>query len=265
MAASAPAGGPALVDPGGWSHYWRKGGPMQLAELTSKWSHPAGGRHRRGHCSGAGRRPSPDSRGPSGRGWRQADDRRDSTGHQDCEVTTSSARPEDTHDYPPKLVGTPTNRAKGRRRSPSWQGPIEPRVAGAVQERSPETLPEETGCDTSRCHPRRRRGPRRPGFERTGADDQEPERVCSNHPRGTRRGTRFAFMQVAGCAGSAGVCDRCCSERSERMRGALVMRRSWVRFPQADTTGGSRVSAGQSLFFYLGCDLSYPNVESLSA
>jgi hypothetical protein len=32
-----------LTDPG-WSHHWRKGGPITLAELTSKWSHATGGR-----------------------------------------------------------------------------------------------------------------------------------------------------------------------------------------------------------------------------
>ena len=36
-----------LVDAQGWSHHWRKGGPMLLAELTSRWSHVAGGRQRR--------------------------------------------------------------------------------------------------------------------------------------------------------------------------------------------------------------------------
>ena len=33
------AGGPP-----GWSHYWRKGGPMLVAELSSRWSHARGGR-----------------------------------------------------------------------------------------------------------------------------------------------------------------------------------------------------------------------------
>jgi hypothetical protein len=32
------------VDAPGWSHYWRKGGPMLLAKLTSRWSHVTGGR-----------------------------------------------------------------------------------------------------------------------------------------------------------------------------------------------------------------------------
>lgn len=52
MAASALATDPALVDPRRWSHYWRKGwshnwrsdGPMLLAQLSSRWSHAAGGR-----------------------------------------------------------------------------------------------------------------------------------------------------------------------------------------------------------------------------
>lgn len=29
---------PLLVDPPGWSHHWRKCGPMLQAELTSRWS-----------------------------------------------------------------------------------------------------------------------------------------------------------------------------------------------------------------------------------
>ena len=33
-----------LTDPG-WSHHWRTGGPITLAELTSRWSHATGGRH----------------------------------------------------------------------------------------------------------------------------------------------------------------------------------------------------------------------------
>ena len=44
MVASPPVSGPPLVDPPGWSHDWRKGGPMLLAELTPRWSHAAGGR-----------------------------------------------------------------------------------------------------------------------------------------------------------------------------------------------------------------------------
>ena len=43
-----PAAAPLLMGPRGWSHYWRKGGPMLLAELSSKWSHAAGGRQTRG-------------------------------------------------------------------------------------------------------------------------------------------------------------------------------------------------------------------------
>ena len=43
LVASRPTAAPALLDPG-WSHHWRKGGPMLLAELTSRWSHTAGGR-----------------------------------------------------------------------------------------------------------------------------------------------------------------------------------------------------------------------------
>ena len=35
-----------LTDPG-WSHHWRTGGPITLAELTSKWSHEAGRRQTR--------------------------------------------------------------------------------------------------------------------------------------------------------------------------------------------------------------------------
>src|SRR5690606_26136350 len=40
----------------GWSHHWRKGGPMLLAKLTSQRSHAAGGRQAlaRG-CSAMGR------------------------------------------------------------------------------------------------------------------------------------------------------------------------------------------------------------------
>jgi hypothetical protein len=34
-----------------WSHYWRRGGPMMLAELTSGWSHVGGGRQ--ATCSGS--------------------------------------------------------------------------------------------------------------------------------------------------------------------------------------------------------------------
>ena len=30
-----------------WSHHWRTGGPITLAELTSRWSHATGGRHPR--------------------------------------------------------------------------------------------------------------------------------------------------------------------------------------------------------------------------
>lgn len=36
---STAAGGPRK-----WSHYWRKGGPMLVAELSSEWSHAGGGR-----------------------------------------------------------------------------------------------------------------------------------------------------------------------------------------------------------------------------
>ena len=36
---------PLLVDPG-WSHYWRRDGPMPLANLTSRWSHAAGERQK---------------------------------------------------------------------------------------------------------------------------------------------------------------------------------------------------------------------------
>ena len=43
---------PSLVDAPGWSHYWRKGGPMLLAKLTSRWSHVAGGRHSHAADSG---------------------------------------------------------------------------------------------------------------------------------------------------------------------------------------------------------------------
>jgi hypothetical protein len=43
-AASAPSTAPVLVDPARWSHHWRSGGPMPLAQLTSKWSHVTGGR-----------------------------------------------------------------------------------------------------------------------------------------------------------------------------------------------------------------------------
>jgi hypothetical protein len=43
-ATSPPAAVPLLVDPG-WSHHWRKGGPMLLAELTWQWSQATGGRH----------------------------------------------------------------------------------------------------------------------------------------------------------------------------------------------------------------------------
>lgn len=44
MAASAPADEPALVEPRGWSHNWRKGGPILVAEVSSRWSHAGGGR-----------------------------------------------------------------------------------------------------------------------------------------------------------------------------------------------------------------------------
>jgi hypothetical protein len=30
--------------PRGWSHHWRTGRPITLAEHTSKWSYPTGGR-----------------------------------------------------------------------------------------------------------------------------------------------------------------------------------------------------------------------------
>jgi hypothetical protein len=44
-AARAPSPGPALVVPGRWSHHWRWDGPMPLAQLSSRRSHTAGGRH----------------------------------------------------------------------------------------------------------------------------------------------------------------------------------------------------------------------------
>ena len=44
-AARAPSPGPALVVPGRWSHHWRWDGPMPLAQLNSRRSHTAGGRH----------------------------------------------------------------------------------------------------------------------------------------------------------------------------------------------------------------------------
>jgi hypothetical protein len=31
-----------LVDAPEWSHHWRKGGPMRLAKLTTRWPHAAG-------------------------------------------------------------------------------------------------------------------------------------------------------------------------------------------------------------------------------
>ena len=40
---SAATGGP-----GRWSHNWREGGPTLLAELSSEWSHIAGGATRQG-------------------------------------------------------------------------------------------------------------------------------------------------------------------------------------------------------------------------
>ena len=44
-----PASTHRLVDPGRWSHHWRSGGPIPLAQLTAKpkWSHVTGGRLRR--------------------------------------------------------------------------------------------------------------------------------------------------------------------------------------------------------------------------
>lgn len=53
MAASAPPDGLQLVDPRGWVPTLAKGGPMLLAELSSRWSLIRGGRHL-----------SPDSRKP---------------------------------------------------------------------------------------------------------------------------------------------------------------------------------------------------------
>ena len=44
-AASAPSTAPTLADPRRWSHHWRSGGPMPLAQLTARWSHATGGRH----------------------------------------------------------------------------------------------------------------------------------------------------------------------------------------------------------------------------
>jgi hypothetical protein len=44
---STGTGGPDKVVPSlasRWSHHWRTGGPIPLAKLTSKWSHPPGGR-----------------------------------------------------------------------------------------------------------------------------------------------------------------------------------------------------------------------------
>ena len=41
-----------LTDPG-WSHHWRTGGPITLAEHTSKWSHATGGRQNEEHPIGA--------------------------------------------------------------------------------------------------------------------------------------------------------------------------------------------------------------------
>ena len=37
--------GTAAGGPRRWSHHWRRGGPMLLAKLTSRWSHAPGGRH----------------------------------------------------------------------------------------------------------------------------------------------------------------------------------------------------------------------------
>ena len=52
LVASPTSATPSLVDAPGWSHYWRKGGPMLLAKLTSRWSHVAGGRHSHAADSG---------------------------------------------------------------------------------------------------------------------------------------------------------------------------------------------------------------------
>jgi hypothetical protein len=41
VATSTSAATP-LMDAPGWSHHWGKGGPMLLAKLTSRWSHPPG-------------------------------------------------------------------------------------------------------------------------------------------------------------------------------------------------------------------------------
>ena len=45
--AESTGSGAAAGGSQGWSYDWRKGGPMLLAELTSRWSHVAGGRHLR--------------------------------------------------------------------------------------------------------------------------------------------------------------------------------------------------------------------------